>query len=177
MRAFTKLEKTLMIGLAATVFLLANLFGVSALLRQRRALQLDAITLKGSQDDANLWLAQKDKWLTRRDWLDKTLPKASQSDAAQSSFFEELQKSARARNLAIDEQGFGEVSNSPHFQSVSVHMRVTGTLENTTRWLAAIQRPELFQAITSFSLKSEKDPPKVNLELEIARYSQPSHGS
>ena len=176
MRAFTKLEKTLMIGLAATVFLLANLFGVSALIRQRRALMIDAITMRGSQEDANGWLEKKAMWLTRKDWLDKTLPKALQPDAAQSTFFEELQKSARARNLAIDEQGFGEVSNSTHFQSVSVHMRVTGTLENTTRWLAAIQRPELFQAITSFSLKSEKEPPNMNLELQIARYYRPNNG-
>ena len=177
MRQFTKLEKTLMIGLAVTIFLLANLFGVSALLRQRRAVKLDAITLHGAQDESNLWVEQKDKWLARKDWLDTNQPKAAQPDAAQSTFFEELQKSARARNLAIDEQGFGEVSNSTHFQSVAVHMRVTGTLENTTRWLAAIQQPTLFHAITRFSLKSEKEPPNVNLELEIAKYYRPGNGS
>jgi len=176
MRPLTKLEKTLIYALVGTVFLLANLFGISALLRQKRALKLDAITLKGERDEADLWLSQKDKWLTRKDWLDKTQPQAAQPEAAQSTFFEELQKSARSRNLAIDEQGFGEVAETTHFQSVSVKMRVTGTLENTTRWLAAIQRPELFQAITSFSLKSEKEPPNVNVELEIAKYYRPTNG-
>ncbi len=177
MRPLTKLEKNLVVTLSVTIFLLVNLFGISALLRQRRALQLEAITLQGSQDEAGLWLADREKWLTRKDWLEKTQPKASQPEAAQSTFFEELQKSARSRNLAIDEQGFGEVTETKHFQSVSVKMRVNGTLENTVRWLAAIQRPELFQAITSFSLKSEKEPPKVNLELEIAKYYRPANGS
>ena len=177
MRPLTKLEKTLIYALVGTVFLLANLFGISALLRQRRALQLDAITLKGTQDEANLWMVDKDKWLTRQNWLNKTQPKASQPEAAQSTFFEELQKSARSLNLAIDEQGFGEVAETTHFQSVAVRMRVSGTLENTTRWLATIQRPDLFQAITNFSLKSEKDPPNVNVELEIAKYYRPTNGS
>lgn len=177
MRQLTKLEKTLIFVLIGTVFLLANLFGISALLRQRRAVQLDAITLKGERDEANLWLSQKDKWLARKDWLEKTQPKTSQPEAAQSTFFEELQKSARSRHLAIDEQGFGEIAETAYFQSVAVKMRITGTLENTTRWLAAIQRPELFQAITSFSLKSEKDPPNVNVELEIAKYYRPNNGS
>jgi hypothetical protein len=177
MRPLTKLEKTLSITLAATLFLLANLFGISALLRQKRALQLDAVTLKSTRDEADLWLGEKTKWLARQDWLNQTQPKAAQPEAAQSVFFEELQKSARARSLAIDEQGFGEVAETKHFQSVVVRMRVNGTLENATRWLASIQRPELFQAITSFSLKSEKDPPNVNLELEIAKYYRPTNGS
>ncbi len=177
MRQLTKLEKTLIIALVATIFLLGNLFGVSALLRHRRTLQLDAITLKGERDESNIWLNEKDKWLARKAWLDKTQPKASQTEAAQSTFFEELQKSARTLNLAINEQGFGEVSESTYFQSVAVKMRITGSLENTTRWLASIQRPELFQAITSFSLKSEKDPPNVNVELEIAKFYRPNNGS
>jgi len=177
MRQLTKLEKTLIIALIGTVFILANLFGVSALMRQRRALQLDSITIKGEQAEAELWLAQKPKWLARKAWLDKSQPAASQPEAAQSTFFEELQKSARSRDLAIDEQGFGEVSETPHFKAVAVRMRVTGTLENTTRWLAAIQQPALFQAITSFSLKSEKEPPQVNVELQIAKYYRPNNGS
>lgn len=177
MRPLTKLEKNLTIGLAVTIFLLGNMFGVSALLRNKRSMQLESITLKGQQDEADLWLSQKDKWLTRKAWLDKTQPKASQPEAAQSTFFEELQKSARSSSLTIDEQSFGEVSDSTHFQSVSVKMRLTGTLENTVRWLATIQRPELFQAITSFTLKSEKDPPNVNVDMEIAKYYLPNNGS
>jgi len=163
--------------LVGTVFLLANLFGISALLRQKRVLQLDGITLKGEKDEADIWLSQKDKWLTRKTWLEKTQPNASQIEAAQSIFFEELQKSARALNLSIAEQGFGEVAETPHFHSVSVRMRVSGSLENATRWLAGLQRPELFQAITNFSLRSEKEPPNVNLDLEIARYYRPANES
>ncbi len=177
MRPLTKLEKTLITALVGTVFLLANLFGISALLRQKRVLQLDGITLKGEKDEADIWLSQKDKWLTRKTWLEKTQPNASQIEAAQSIFFEELQKSARALNLSIAEQGFGEVAETPHFHSVSVRMRVSGSLENATRWLAGLQRPELFQAITNFSLRSEKEPPNVNLELEIARYYRPANES
>ncbi|HEX8371359.1 MAG TPA: hypothetical protein VF585_01145 [Chthoniobacterales bacterium] len=177
MRKLTKLEKTLSVGLACTIFLLANLFGISALLRQRRALQLDALTLASARDESNIWLEQKDKWLTRKAWLEKPQPRSTQPQAAQTTFFEELQRSARSRNLAIEEQTFGEVAENKYFQSISVRMKLTGTLENTTRWLASLQSPELFQAITSYTLKSEKDPPNVNLELEIAKYYLPNNGS
>ncbi|HEY5892729.1 MAG TPA: hypothetical protein VIT91_05805 [Chthoniobacterales bacterium] len=176
MRKLTSLEKKLLIALGATIFILANLFGVSALLKQRNALKLQSIQLRGAEQDAAMWLSEKEVWLKRKEWLDARQPRISQAEVAQPQFFQDLQKSARAQNLAIDEQGFGEISETAQYKAVTVRMRVSGTLENVIKWLVTIQQPELFQAITHFSLRSEKDPPKVNLELEIAKWYAPANG-
>jgi hypothetical protein len=50
----------------------------------------------------------------------------------------------------------------------------SGALQNVIKWLVQIQQPELFQAITSFSLKSANEPPTVTLELEVARWYAPN---
>lgn len=163
-------------ALGATIFILANLFGVGALLKQRNALKLESVQLLGERQNAAMWLSEKDLWLKRKEWLDTVQPKIGQADVAQPQFFQDLQKSARAQNLAIDEQGFGENSETAHYKAVTVRMRVSGTLENVTKWLVTIQQPEQFQAITHLSLRSDKDPPKVNLELEIAKWYAPTNG-
>jgi hypothetical protein len=51
---------------------------------------------------------------------------------------------------------------------------MSGSLQDVIKWLVQIQQPELFQAITNFSLKSANEPPTVSLELEVARWYAPS---
>ena len=174
MRQLTKLEKNLGIALVTTLFLLVNLFGLSALSRKKSALRLELVGLNGEKEESGIWLADREIWLPRRKWLDEKQPPGTDASVAQPAFFQELQKSARNHNLNIDEQGFGEVSSTAHYQSIAVRMRVSGSLEDVTRWVAGLQQPDLFQAITSFSLRSEKEPPKVSLELEIDRWYAPA---
>ncbi len=80
---------------------------------------------------------------------------------------------AKANQLEIQEQSFGEILSTPNYQAVTVRLKLSGALQNVIKWLVQIQQPELFQAITSFSLKSANDPPTVSLELEIARWYAP----
>jgi hypothetical protein len=56
---------------------------------------------------------------------------------------------------------------------VGVKLKLSGNLENVVKWLAELQQPEKFQAVTNFSLKSEEQPPKVSLELDVARWYSP----
>ena len=75
--------------------------------------------------------------------------------------------------MQILEQGFGESQSKPHYQSVSVRFKLSDASQNIVKWLVQVQQPELFQAVTSFSLKSGNEPPTVNVELEIARLYAP----
>jgi hypothetical protein len=54
-----------------------------------------------------------------------------------------------------------------------VRLKLTGTLEDVVRWLVDVQQPDKFQAVTTFSLKSQEKPPAVDLELEVARWYSP----
>jgi len=76
--------------------------------------------------------------------------------------------------LEIQEQSFGENKSTPNYQSVAVKLKLGGALQNVIKWLVQIQQPELFQAITSFSLKSANEPPTVTLEPEVARWYAPN---
>jgi hypothetical protein len=60
-----------------------------------------------------------------------------------------LTKSATADQLQIQEQSFGESKTTPDYRSVSVFLKLTGSLQNVIKWLVELQQPEGFQAVTS----------------------------
>jgi hypothetical protein len=112
--------------------------------------------------------------LERKKWIDNKQPRIAANQVPQSELQDSLTKSATAAGLQIQEQSFGEVKTTPNYQSVSVRLKLTGSLQNAVKWLVEIQQPELFQAVTNFSLKSADAPPTVNLELEVARWYAPN---
>jgi hypothetical protein len=173
LRALTKGEKRLSVILIIAVFVMANFYGLSTLYDLTSASSRDLSDLRGQMNANDLWLREKDLWLQRKQWIEKTQPRIQSDQVPQSELLQSVTASAKANQLAIQEQSFGEIRSTSNYQSVSVRFKLSGALQNVIKWLVQIQQPELFQAITSFSLKSESEPPTVSLELEIARLYAP----
>ncbi len=173
MRKLTKSEKRLSLILMVALFAMANFYGVSYLLEQRSGLSRDISDLRGQENSNDIWLREKNLWLTRKQWIDTKQPRIRPDQVPQSELLESVTTTAKADQLAIEEQSFGENLSTPNYQSVTVRLKLSGALQNVIKWLVQIQQPELFQAITSFSLKSANEPPTVSLELEIARWYAP----
>jgi hypothetical protein len=47
-------------------------------------------------------------------------------------------------------------------------------MEGLCRWLAALQKPESFYAVTQFSLQADEDQKSMVCTLQVARYFQES---
>ena len=173
MRALTKGEKRLSVILIIALFIMANFYGLSTLYDLMSDSSRDLSDLRGRVNTNNLWLREKDLWLQRKHWIEKTQPRIQSDQVPQSELLQSVTATAKANQLEIQEQSFGEIRSTPNYQSVSVRFKLSGALQNVIKWLVQVQQPELFQAITSFSLKSESEPPTVSLELEIARLYAP----
>jgi len=174
LRKLTKVEKRLSVILIVAVFAMANFYGLGYLFDRLSALSTEVSDLRSKANSNDIWLKEKDLWLDRKRWIDASQPRIRANQVPQSELLESLTTSARANQLDIQEQSFGENKSTPNYQSVAVRLKLGGALQNVIKWLVQIQQPELFQAITSFSLKSANEPPTVILELEVARWYAPN---
>jgi hypothetical protein len=173
LRKLTKSEKRLSIILIVAVFAIGNFYGLSDLFEWMSGSLRDVADLRSQEYSNDIWLKERDLWLSRKKWIDATQPRIHPNQVPQSELLESVTTSAKANQLEIQEQGFGENLSTSNYQSVAVRLKLSGALQNVIKWLVQVQQPELFQAITSFSLKSANEPPTVTLELEIARWYAP----
>jgi hypothetical protein len=173
LRPLTKSEKRLSGILVLALFAMANFFGLSYIFELASDSVRVVADLRSQEQSNSIWLREKDLWLKRKQWIEKSQPRIQPNQAPQSDLLESLTASAKSSQLQILEQSFGEIQAKPNYQSVSVRFKLSGALQNVVKWLVQVQQPELFQAITSFSLKSGNEPPTVNVELEVARWYAP----
>ena len=153
---------------------MANFYGLSYLLDLHSSLSKQVADLRSEERTNEIWLKEKNLWLNRKQWIEAAQPRIRPNQVPQSELLESLTSSAVADHLEIQEQGFGEIKSTPNYQSVAVRLKLSGSLQDAIKWLVQIQQPELFQAVTSFSLKSANEPPTVSLELEVARWYAPN---
>ena len=171
MRKLTKRERNLAVMVGVTIFAVANLIGVTALLRKQEELRSNLDVLRDQKREADSWLAEKDTWSQRKQWLDKTQPKLKSSGEANAEMLEALTTSATKHSITIVDQGFAEPdSHDTTYQEIAVKLKISGSLEAITRWLVEVQQPADFQAVSSFSMKVDSDPTKIVCELTVARY-------
>jgi len=174
LRKLTKGERRLLVILIVSVFLLANLYGLSLLLDQENDVSRELNDLQSTQKTNQIWLREKEFWLARKQWMAAKQPRVEKGEIPQSQVLEALTSSARSNQLTIEEQSFVESKVTPAYRSVAVQLKVTGNLADVVKWLVQIQQPENFQAITRFSLKNGEKPPMVNLDLQVSRWYAPN---
>jgi hypothetical protein len=160
--------------LGISIFVMANFYGLSYLLDLHGALSKEVANLRAEERTDEIWLKERNLWLNRKKWIETAQPRIHSAQVPQSELLQSLTSTASADHLEIQEQSFGANKSTPNYQSVSVRLKLSGSLQNVIKWLVRIQQPELFQAVTSFSLKSANEPPTVNLELEVARWYAPN---
>ncbi|MFY9986914.1 MAG: hypothetical protein WAK31_19295 [Chthoniobacterales bacterium] len=173
MPKWNKNEKRLFIFLGLALFVMGTFYLVSYLLDIESGLALKIRGLEANANTDQVWLREKQFWLDRKKWIDQKQPKVAPGGVPQSELLQSLTASAQNHKLTIQEQGFADAKSTANYQAVAVRLKLTGTLEDVVRWLVDVQQPDKFQAVTTFSLKSQEKPPAVDLELEVARWYSP----
>ena len=176
MRPLTKRERRLAIMFGVTIFVAANIIGLTVLLRKQGEMHANLDNLRIRQFQADGWLAEKGTWRQRKEWLDKTQPVLKSAGEANAALLESLTSSAAKHSLVIVKQGFAEPDpeHKHPYQEIAVNLTVSGPLEAVTRWLVEIQQPASFQAVPKLSMKVDNDPAKMVCVVTVARYYAPA---
>ncbi|MCS7062554.1 MAG: type II secretion system protein M [Methylacidiphilales bacterium] len=173
-RPLTPSEKRLTIILAIVLLFIGNYYLIAYLFTQIKKQHRIIADIKSQEQLTALWLEEKDLWQQRQQWLDKHQPTLTNPDQASSDMLQKLVEKARQFNITISDQRILPPSSTPDYQQIAIELKISGTLEQITQWIADFQQPENFYAIPSCNIKSDTDPPKVIVTLQIARWYAPA---
>jgi len=167
----TKGERKKLFLFLGLLFVVGNLFAIGEARKAYAKASAHLEELRAAKASNQVWLEDRDLWTARKEWLAKKEPKAPAGDQGNVALLESLQKLAGQHHLSIVEQSLKDPVHAPYYQSASVQLRLSGSLESLCRWLADVQQPELFQEVTDFSLKSEgeTDNGTIRCDLTVAR--------
>jgi len=170
MRPLKSSERRLILVFGAIIFLIANFFGLEQLSEKRNSLEAGLRKLKLEKTESEFWLSQRDLWSKRKAWLIEKQPQMKGTGQESAELLESIQQSARLQKITLGERTIAEPSTSLHYSEIAVRLQATGSLEAISKWLAALQQPESFQAITSLTLKKNEDSATIACQLTIARW-------
>ncbi|MCE0484267.1 MAG: hypothetical protein LV479_08525 [Methylacidiphilales bacterium] len=171
MRPRTSNEKRLLVLLAAIIFLGGNYFGYGWLSQRQSKLQLELTGLKTDKAVAEIDLEKADLWAKRAAWIKQHQPPLGEAGYAQAQLSQDVKKGASDNDLEILQQGLGANSQEGAAGTrLNVTIKVKGSMEGICKWLAGLQKPENFYAISITSLKADQDQKSMDCELQVARY-------
>jgi hypothetical protein len=170
MRAVTSSEKVLLGILGLVAFGGALYFGGSVLQDEQRNLDHQRLALRADQMEAMVDLQQQPLWAARQQWIQHHEPKLGEESDAGAQVLNFVVKGARDHHLEIEEQNLGAVQHGPGGAKVNTEVKIKGSMEALSRWLAELQQPENFYAVDFFSLKADPDQKSVVCEVHISRY-------
>jgi len=173
MRRLSATESRLLGLLLGAGVIVGSLVLISVGKRLHAGMDRELAELRASKVEADVWRQERPLWQERAAWLTANQPKYPVEGNPSSALLQKIQETASAHGLAILEQSLAEPSSGSGYREVAVRVKVGATLEQLTRWLVELQQPALFQAVTSFSIRSDKEPPKIICDAQIARWYAP----
>ncbi|HEV3272860.1 MAG TPA: hypothetical protein VGZ93_11825 [Candidatus Methylacidiphilales bacterium] len=171
MRPKTKNEQVLLAILVALLFASGNFYGYRWLAQKQSSLDLTRSELQADQVEAEVDLQQSDSWATCQAWIRDHEPSLGDEGSAKGQVLEYVVKGARDNKLEVtDQQTMNEVEHGAAGTRVNVSVKVKGSMEGLVNWLTALQKPDQFYAVSSFSLQADQDQKSMICTLRIARY-------
>jgi hypothetical protein len=174
----TRNEKILLAIFGAIVFLSGNYYAYLWLSRQQATLDGTRLQLQADQAEAEVDLHDKDLWTQRAAWLKENEPVMGEEGDTRAQILKVVSDGIRQNKLEKLDQNIGsDIEQGPAGKKVSVSIKVQGSMEGICRWLADLQKPANFYAVTIDNLVVTEDMKSMTCSLKIARYFKPREGS
>ena len=170
MKNFNAREKGLALGLALVVFLVLNFTFLPGLIGGNKEARKKTAELQAQVTAAETWVARRDYWNERREWLEKTEPSLRAARADSATQLEHLQKAAREEGLTLGEVQLLQLPAAEFYQPIGARLTISGPWSGFVRFISGLQNPALFNVIPRFSIRSDDPPPNIRCELEIQRW-------
>jgi len=147
-----------------------NYYGYGWLSQKQSQLELDYAELRADNTETEVALKQTDIATQHRNWIQAHEPTLGDEGDTKAQVLASLQKGARDNKLVVMEQSLQDSQHVSAGTQVNVSLKVKGPMDGLCHWLADLQKPESFYAISKFSLKADQDQKSMVCELQVARY-------
>lgn len=167
----TRNEKILLALLIAILFAGGNYYGYQWLSQKQSSMESTYKQLHVEQSEAKVELLETDKWAQRMAWIRDHEPALGEEGATKADVLNYVKQKAVDHNLAILDQALVDrVAHGPAGAKVGVTFKVKGSMENLVKWVADLQKPGSFYAISSFSINADQDQKSMVCSLQLVRY-------
>jgi len=166
----TSNEKRLLLVLFAIVFLGGNYYCYQWLAKKQSSLQMTYASMKADQADAMVDLQESDQWAQRQAWIHDHEPAITDEGQDHAALLEYVKKGADTNKLEVQDQSLKDIQRGPAGTRMDVSIRVKGSTQDLVKWLVDFEKPDLFYAVTGFSLKADQDQKSMVCTLQISRY-------
>jgi hypothetical protein len=156
--------------LLALIFLSGNYYGYLWLSKRQTSLQFSYAQLRADKADAMVDLQESDLWAKRKAWIHDHEPIMTDEGQDHAAVLQFVKKGADANKMEVLEQSLNDVQHGAAGTRMNVSIKVKGSTQDLCKWLADLQKPDQFYAVTSFSLKADQDQKSMVCTLQIARY-------
>ena len=115
------------------------------------------------------WLAEKDKWRSRMDWIASTPLPPYEGERTDAAFVQEVQSTLATHGVEIVNQRFQETRSSDDLVEVAVDLTLNCPLENLVHWLRDIQQIGSYRTIPHLRLKSDASNSQIRAEVTLTQ--------
>lgn len=184
--ALTQREKKLFGACIAALLLMATFILLKQFLDRRTAVLAKVAKLENEKRENEGYLADREFWEKRAQWLRDTMPVTASLGTAQAQLLEEIQNLALDYELTFQKQPVllpesnDSKQNAAVYREAAIEVRLRGDQTTVLGWLATLQSPEKFQAIKQLELeidsRAKEKTPQVLCNLVLARWFKPETG-
>ncbi|MFZ4115547.1 MAG: hypothetical protein ACOYK6_02345 [Chthoniobacterales bacterium] len=172
MRKLAPSEKTLFFVLCGAVFLALNLFSLKLFLNMHRVLQSKISTLNTQLAEGRSVIMMAEMLQPATTWIHQHPLPNWNNDQASAELLKCERNEAEKAGLKIIEENLLPPHTSSYGSSVSVQAKISGSFDGLVKFLFALQNPTAWRAINKFTIKSDSEPTKVIVDLEIKQFFQ-----
>ncbi|MFQ3669997.1 MAG: hypothetical protein SNJ84_00910 [Verrucomicrobiia bacterium] len=170
MRPLQPSERRLLALFLSLLVITVAFVGGSEYLQWTQTQQSKLNRLRADRQIANVWLAQRQLWQQRADWLAENLPVFNSREDAVGKLPTNMKALAEANGLQVLEQGFTNDQPGQPVSYAGVRLRVTGGLPETIRWLHALQQPDTFNRIDSITIEPGDPPTTIRCDIRLIHF-------
>lgn len=170
MRKLAPSEKTLFLVLCGTIFLAINLLSFRLYLNMDRQLESNLHTVQSQITQGRGITMMAETIQTATEWIRQHPLPICTSDQASTELLKFERNEAEKNGLKIIEENLLPPYYSTYSSSVSVQEKISGSFEGLIKFLFALQNPTAWRAVNKFVIKSDSEPSKVIIDLEIKQF-------
>lgn len=166
----TRNEKIFLAILIVIVVVAGNYYGHQWLSQKQAALDVTDAQLRADKAEAEVDLKKEDIWAQRKAWIRDHEPPLGEEGDTKAQVLLFVTKGAKDNKLEVLDQNLNDMQHGPAGAQINVTVRVKGQMEGLCHWLADLQKPESFYAVSSITLNADPDQKSMVCKLGVTRY-------
>ncbi len=167
-------EKVLAGIVIGAAFLVLNLVLGKSFFTHQAELRSEIATRDGELKTMQSLLAERDLWTKREAWLTAKQPHLTDENSAGVDLLQQIEKSAKAQNVTLENKSFGSTSRTQWYRAVSVNLETKCAWTALIPFLNVIQQPDQFIVLENVDIAVDStDQTQMRGKFRIARWFAP----